>query len=75
MADSRSLGSAAERQLLRKLPFRIEISEAIADPFPTSAFRLGNDLPDVLTSGNRSKGILYLSHSGQNLLSIGYKSR
>ena len=30
--DSRSTGSPAERQLLRKLPFRIEISEAIADP-------------------------------------------
>ena len=35
MADSRSPASLSERQLLRKLPLRIEISEAIADPKQT----------------------------------------
>ena len=34
-ADSRSPASSSERQLLRKLPFRIEISVAIADPIET----------------------------------------
>ena len=34
LADSRSLASSSERQLLGKLPFRIEISVAIADPKP-----------------------------------------
>ena len=35
LADSRSPASSSKRQLLRKLPFRIEISAAIADPTET----------------------------------------
>ena len=35
MAVSRSLGSSSERQVTGKLPLRIEISEAIADPKQT----------------------------------------
>jgi hypothetical protein len=35
LAVSRSPASSTERQLLRKLPFRIEISVAIADPKET----------------------------------------
>ena len=49
LADSRSLGNAAESQLWRKLPLRIEISVAIADP--QESFR---------KVGNRSKTKLFI---------------
>jgi len=45
LADSRSLGNAAESQLWRKLPLRIEISVAIADPKPT----LGTEISRAAT--------------------------
>jgi hypothetical protein len=51
LADSRSPASSSERQLLRKLPFRIEISVAIADPKPT----LGNEVSRAASCPERTQ--------------------